>query len=47
LEEIRKIDKDREKMANASMNQIPKQLFEMTQRQLKMEQELEEWRWQK
>jgi integrase len=47
LEEIRKIDKDREKMANASMNQISKQLFEMTQRQLKMEQELEEWRRQK
>jgi integrase len=29
---------------NASMNQISKQLFEMTQRQLKLEQELEEWR---
>jgi integrase len=46
LEETRKIDRDREKMANASMNQISKQLFEMTQRQLKLEQELEEWRWQ-
>ena len=47
LEEIRKIDRDREKMANATMNQISKQLFEMTQRQSKLEQELEEWRGQK
>jgi integrase len=47
LEELRKIDKDREKMANATMNQISKQLLEMTQRQLKMEQELEEYRGQK
>jgi integrase len=47
LEELRNIDKDREKMANATMNQISKELFEMGQRQLKLEQELEEWRRQK
>jgi integrase len=47
LAEMRKIDRDNAKMAQATLNQISKEFFEMKQRQLEMERELEEYKRQK